>query len=132
MGLTSEELDLLREEAQVWYPELCDLYRGSAVSGGDPYGGYSPDPEEPGDLVMSAIPCMIESGAGHEQIFQLAGAERNYQIFRIHMSPEIDVRVNDHLIITTKDNQHLRVQAVMAPESYEIDRIVIGNELAPH
>lgn len=75
---------------------------------------------------------MLESGAGHEQILNLLGAERNFQIFRVHMSPEVDVRVNDHLIVSTQGALHLRVQAVMSPESYEVDRIVIGNELLTH
>lgn len=133
MDLTSEELSLLRQEAQVWYPDLCSLYRGTPTSGGDPYGGYDPEPTEPGDLVLAAIPCLVESGSGHEQILNLfGGGAVNYQIFIIHVPPTVDVRVDDHLIITSKDNQHLRVQAVLAPESYEIDRMVVGNELAPH
>lgn len=132
MGLTSEELQLLREETQVWYPDLCNLYRGTPTAGGDDYGGYDPDPTEPGDLVQAGIPCMVESGSGHEQILTLLGQEQNFQIFRVHMSPEVDPHVNDHLIITTMGDQHLRVQAVLAPESYEVDRIVIANELATH
>jgi hypothetical protein len=132
MDLTSEELTLLREESQVWYPDLCNLYRGTPTTGGDDYGGYDPSPSEPGDLVQADIPCMVESGASHEQILILAGEARNFQIFRVHMSPTIDPHVDDHLIITTMGDQHLRVQAVLAPESYEIDRIVIGNELATH
>lgn len=132
MDLTSEELGLLREEAQIWYPDLCDLYRGSGTAGGDDYGGYDPDPSEPGDLVATGVKCMVESGAGHVQILQLISAERNFQVFRVSLPADFDVRVGDHLIVTTKANQHLRVQAVLAPESYEVDRMVVANELAPH
>ncbi len=132
MDLTSQELDLLRQETQVWYPDLCNIYRGTPTSGGDEYGGYDPDPTEPGDLVASDIKCLCESGAGHEQIVNLIAEARNFQIFRVHLPAGTDVRVNDHLIISTQGALHLRVQAVMAPESYEIDRIVVGNELATH
>ena len=133
MDLTSTELQLLRQEAQVWYPDLCDIYRGTvSTPGGDDYGGWEDNVEEPSDLVYTDLKCMVESGSGHEQILNLLAEARNYQIFRVHLSPDVDVRVGDHLIITSKGAQHLRVQAVLAPESYEIDRIVIANELATH
>lgn len=126
-SLTSEELGLLRQESQIWYPDLCDIYRLTPVD--DDYGG-SQDLQE--DLYATNVKCMVEAGSAHEQIIALIGALAIRGEFVITLPAETDVVVTDHLVITTKGNLHLRVQALLSPESFEIDRYVVANRLGEH
>lgn len=123
-SLTSEELSLLRKEAQIWYVDLCDVLRFTAAD--DAYGGRGDSTPDP---VATGVKCSVESGAGHEQTVALIGALQTEAEYIITLPAELDIRVDDQLVITTKGNLTLRVQAVLAPESNEIDRMVIANKL---
>jgi hypothetical protein len=127
MSLTSEELGLLRSEAVVWQPEVCDIYRVTETE--DEFGGSGESGEE---VIAANIPCSVEPGAGHAQVVLMLGLERPSTTFIVYLPAGVDVQVDDHLIITTKGNEHMRVTAVMAPETHEIERMVICNSLGEH
>jgi hypothetical protein len=127
MSLTTEELFLLQKEAVVWQPEVCDIYR--LVSEDDDFGGSGDETEE---VIATNIPCSVETGAGHEQTIQMLGLERPNTTFIVYVPAGTDVQVDDHLIITTKGNEHMRVTAVMAPETHEVERMLIANSLGEH
>ena len=127
MSLTTEELSLLQDEAQVWMPELCDVYRFTAAD--DEYGGHGDETES---LVLTNIPCTVETGAGHEQTIQMFSAERAATAFIVYVPAGTDIKVGDHLIVTTKGNEHMRVTAVMAPETHEVERMLIATSLGEH
>lgn len=123
-SITNEELSLLRDESQIWYPDLCDIYTFTPVDDG--YGGHGDDTES---LVASDVKCAIESGAGHEQLITLLGLERPDAIYMITLPAEEAIKIGDHIVVTSKGDLSVQVQAVLAPESYEIDRIVVTNEI---
>lgn len=127
MSLTTEELSLLRNEAEDWRPDLCDIYRTTLTN--DPYGGHGTSAES---QVATGVSCTVETGAGHEQTIQLLGFERPSTLFLIFLPADQDIRVGDHIIVTTKGNQHMEVSAVMAPETHEIERMVVATSLAEH
>jgi hypothetical protein len=127
MSLSTEELTLLRSEAVVWQPEVCDIYRLTTTE--DEFGGSGAQTET---VIAASIPCSVEPGAGHSQMIQMLGLERPDTTFIVYLPAGVDVDVNDHLIVTTKGNEHMRVTAVMAPETHEIERMVICNSLGEH
>jgi len=126
--LTAVELAGLRDTSEKWFTDTCDVYRITKVD--DPYGGESEDEEPVSGL--SGIRCMLESGAAHEQTRAIMDKITGTQIFTVTLPALTDVQVGDHLIITSQGNMHLRVQAVLNPESYEVERRVIGSEEGEH
>jgi hypothetical protein len=126
--LTDVEVASLRETTERWFTDKCDIYR--IAVGDDPYGGE----DETESLVSGAtgVECMLESGAAHEQTRAVYGKIVGVQLFTVTLPALTDVRVGDHLLITTQGNLHLRVQAVMDPESWELERRVIGSEEGEH
>lgn len=127
MSLTTEELGLLQDEAETWMPDRCDVYRTTPVD--DPYGGYGDETET---MVLDSVPCTVETGAGHEQTIQMFSAERAATAFIVYVPSGTDVHVGDHLIVWTKGNEHMRVTAVMAPETHEVERMLIATSLGEH
>lgn len=126
MPLTEPELELLRWEAENWQTELCDIFRVATVD--DVYGGSS----ETETVIAFAVSAMIQSGAAQEQLQFLGTRLENLQIFTVFLPAGTDVRVTDHLIVTTKGGIHLVVEAVMAPETDEIERRVIATREGSH
>lgn len=126
--LTGPELADLRGATESWFTDTCDIY-GHSAGAPDAYGGYSVDPEV---VKQSGVPCALESGAEHEQTRALLAKIANVQVFAVTLPALTDVEVGDHLIITSQGNMHLRVEGVMAPESWEIERRVIGSQLGEH
>lgn len=124
--INAEELASLRNEVAGWMPELCDIY---TITEEDDAGGGSIQEEA---LRESAIMCDISSGAAHEQVELIAGKLLNKQIFTVKFPALTDVRLGDHLIISTQGNMHLLVQAVLSPESYELEVSVIGTREGKH
>ena len=127
MSLTTEELFLLQKEATVWQPEVCDIYRLTTTE--DDFGGSGAEIET---VIATNIPCTVETGAGHEQTIQMFGLERPGTAFIVYVPSGTDVEVDDHLIVKTKGNEHMRVTAVMAPETHEVERMLIANSLGEH
>lgn len=117
-----EELTSLRTELTRWMPDVCTITRVNRAD--DPYGGEE-DTDTP---FLAGVPCSIESGAGQEQLALILDRVRGVQIYTITFPALTDVRVNDKLIITSQGNLQLRVQAVMDPESWELDRRAIASE----
>lgn len=124
--VTIAEMADLREATESWFMDTCDIYRG-AVPQPDAYGGYgSTDPEA---VVAAGVKCTVESGAEHVQERALLAKIENVQAFTVTLPANTDVRVDDHLVLTSRNNDRLRVEAVMAPESWEIERRTIATEL---
>lgn len=134
MPVTSLELQHLREEVQTWYTEACDIL--SVTRSEDDYGGE--DFTE--TTVASAVPCFLETTPGREQIIPYVATLTAEHIFVVYLPPEIEdtggniltLEVGMHLIITTRDNLHLRIQAVLAPETLDIEQVVAANILGEH
>ena len=127
MSLTIPELALLRQEAEVWQSDLCDIYRVTVTE--DNYGGRGESAEV---KIASGVSCMVDPGAAHAQTLTMLGLQRPDTLFIVYLPADQDVEVSDHLIITTRGGQHLRVQAVMAPQTDEVERMVIASSLADH
>ena len=125
MSLTARELSLLQEEATVWQPERANVYR--ATSSDDGFGGSGDT--TPDDLVLSNVPVRVETGAGHVQMVVGFGFERPMETTILYFPATTDVRVGDHVTITTKGNAHVRITAVMEPETEEVERMAIGTSL---
>jgi hypothetical protein len=107
-------------------PDTCDIYR--TVRTDDAYGGETDDE----DVIQTGVKCALESGAAQEQIMLLSDRIRGTQTFTVFLPAGTDVKPEDHLIIISQSNLHLRVQAVMEPESWEIERRVIASEEGEH
>jgi hypothetical protein len=120
MPLTTDELDLLRQETTSWMTDVCDLYRETTIT--DAYGGQSTSEA----LVTESIPCSLQSGVAHEQTVPEITALRNVHVFTVFLPAETDVRVQDNLVLTTQADLKLRVQAVLRPETNELLRPVIA------
>lgn len=127
MQVTPRELDLLREEVQRWYSDTCDIYRPVLVD--DAYGGTGETSES---AIRTGVECFLESTPGREQIIPLLASLRGEHIYIVYLPATEDVRVGDHLMVTSRGNLHLRVQAVMNPESLDIEYIVAASTLGEH
>lgn len=126
MSLTPPELELLQQEAEVWQSDLCDIYRMTSTDDG--FGGIG----EEEDVIATGVTCMVDPGSAHVQTITMIGFQRPDTLFIVYLPAEQDIIVSDHIVVTTMENLHLRVQAVMAPETDEIERMVIANNLAEH
>src|SRR5687768_1673052 len=124
--LSAEELTGLRTETKKWYEDTMSIY--AATETDDVYGGSGISEA----LLSSEIPCLVESGAAHEQVRVMMAHLQNVQLFMVTCPAETQVSVGNHLVITSRGNLHLRVQAVMAPESLEIERQVVASEEGEH
>jgi len=130
--LTAIELAQLRADTFSWADATCDIFR--VTGSDDAYGGrgraHLTDP------TYTAIPCMLESGAGQEQERLTLGGITEVQMFTVSLPALTDVLVGDHLKVHKGlEDLHLHVRAVMGPESYELERKVVCTEVgrtAPH
>jgi hypothetical protein len=120
MPLTTDEVTLLRQEVDSWLTDVCDLYRETLTD--DAFGGQGTVEA----LVTSGLACKLQSGVVHEQTVPEIAALRNVHVFTVSLPAETDVRLQDNLVITSKDNLKLRVQAVLSPETNELSRPVIA------
>lgn len=123
---TTVEVADLRSAVESWFEDRCDIFRPSAASD-DPYGGRGNAAAD--TLLASSVHCTIESGAEHVQTRALLAIVANVQAFAVTFPANTDVSVGDHLVLVSKANQRLRVEAVMAPESLELERRVVAIEL---
>jgi len=127
MPVTPSELDLLREDVQTWYTDTCDQSRLTKVQ--DAYGGEDVSVETE---IRADVPCFVETTPGRAQLEPLLAAIREEHIYILYLPPTIDVLVGDHFIITSRDNLHLRVEAVMSPETLDIELVVAASSLGEH
>lgn len=127
-GLTAAEVLSMQEENILFFTDLCDIYTASPAAD-DAYGGTTVVSEA---ATQTGVQCMIESGAAQEQTRAMLAKISGVQIFTITLPAGTEIEVGDHIMVTTQSNMHLRVQAVMAPESYELERKVIANVLGEH
>ena len=121
-----EELTKLRSEIVGWMPDLADISRITHAD--DAYGGEVDTEAD----IATGVPCSIKSGAAQEQIMIFADTLRDLQIYTVTFPALTDIRVGDHVEITTQDDLHLRIQAVMDPESWELERRTIGSTEGEH
>lgn len=124
--ITIAEMADLRAAAQAWMMDTCDIYRNAAAAD-DAYGGRSPGGAD--TRIAQGVPCYIESGAEHVQERALLAKIENVQAFTVALPANTDVQVRDHLVLLTRGNDRLRVEAVLAPESWEVERHVIASEI---
>ena len=127
MSLTPSELELLQQEAEVWQSDFCDIYRMTFTD--DEFGGSGETAET---VIAQGVTCMVDPGSAHVQTITMIGFQRPDTLFIVYLPAEQDIVVSDHIVVTTMEDLHLRVQAVMAPETDEIERMVIANNLAEH
>lgn len=140
--INPEELAELRREDEKWFTDFCDIYKVGGASessesdSDDAYGGTDDDyggiDDRTETLFQSHVSCMIESSTAHEQTRVVMGVLRETQLFTVTLPALTEINVGDHVIVTTQSNLHLRVQAVLNPESWEIERRVIGSEEGQH
>jgi hypothetical protein len=122
--LSIAEMADLRGATESWFMDTANIMRGTPAT--DAYGGEDPGAEA---LVQAGVKCSIESGAEHVQDRALLAIIGNTQAFTVTFPANTDVRVGDHIILTSRSNDRLRIQAVMAPESWEVERRTIATEL---
>ncbi len=127
MPVSDNELTQLREDLGEWFTDTCDIFHVSGTD--DPYGGHTrghgttPTYED--------VPCMVESGAAQDQERLFAGAIAEVQVFTVNLPADTDVLVGDHLVVHAHDSTddiHVKVHAVLSPETIEIERRVIAVE----
>lgn len=126
MGLAPGEAAELGAALEEWFDDRCDIYR--LTDSDDPYGGS--DSAE--DVVSEGIACFLEPGAAHSQVQPLLAKLQGVQLFLVSLPRNTDVQVNDHLIVTTRNDLHMRVQAVLAPETLEFERQVVASTEGEH
>ena len=128
MGLTASELAHLREETEAWFDSVCDIYHITDTD--DVYGGHGGS--YPGAPSLADIPCNVDSGIAHEQERSFIGRFEEVQLFTITFPAQTDVKMEDRLVIALPGAQTLTcyIQAILAPESIEIERKVIAVERA--
>lgn len=124
--LFPSEMDDLRSEVAKWYPDTVSIY--TVARADDAYGGSA----FTSTLLVADVPCMVESGAAHEQTRAMIGKLVGTQLFTITFAPGIAVQVGDYIEITSRDNEQARVQAVMEPESWDIEFSIIVNTEGEH
>lgn len=121
--LTSDELLSLRNSLSSWYPDSATIYRKSAESQDD-YGGYGTT--APRVLLSQNIPCEIDSSPKNDQERILAGSlVSDTQMYFVTIPANREVIVDDQIILTSRNGLALRVLAVLAPESWELERRLI-------
>lgn len=124
--LTNTELADLRGALTSWRPDTASVYRKPASSS-DAYGGYGTTSAYV--LQSSGNAVSIESSPSNEQERALQGIIGQVQVFYITFGYGADVRVDDKVTITSQGNIELRVRAVIAPESWELERRVAATRL---
>lgn len=135
MPVSDNELTLLRDDLEEWFTDTCDIFR--VVGTDDVYGGHT---RTHGPTALySGVPCMVESGAAQDQERLFAGAIAEVQVFTVNLPADTDVFVGDHLVVHAHDSTddiHVKVHAVLSPETIEIERRVVAVEterlIEPH
>lgn len=114
----------MRDEAEAWMDDTLDIYR--VTTSEDAYGGVA----QAEALLASAVPCMVQSGVEHVQALPLQGVTVETHLFTITLPAEQDVQMGDVLVLTSKNGERLRVQALLFPLTREIMRQVIASTQA--
>lgn len=119
-NLPDWELDQLRAELGRYYPDECTISRHSSAD--DNYGGTTETPT----VIATAVPCAIEGGVAHDQERMIAEKIQEREFFTIVMPAFTDVQVDDTITVTSQPGMEVRVAGVIGPESYELERRVLG------
>lgn len=120
------ELTDLRDAMSSWRPDTASVYRKPSGSA-DAYGGYGTTSAYV--LVSSGNAVSVESSPSNEQERALEGIIGEVQVFYITFGYNLDVQVDDKVVLTSMGNIELRVRAVTAPESWELERRVAATRL---
>lgn len=120
------EMADLRQASESWMMDRCNIFR-SPAGADDAYGGR--DAGGADTQIATNIHCTVESGAEHVQERALLAKIENIQAFTVTLPANTDIAVRDHIVLTSRNNDRLRVEAVLAPESWEVDRRIIASEL---
>lgn len=123
--LSSEEIASLRAEVELWHDATCDIFRPTSTD--DEYGGYGVTTDGP--PIALDVHCTVESGVDHDQVRVFIGTAAEVQWFLISLPADQDIDVGDKLVIDMDENiLTVKVHAVLAPESLEFERRVVGTE----
>lgn len=123
---TVTELNDLRGALTSWRPDTASVYRKPSSSA-DAYGGYGTTSAY--SLVSSGNQVNVDSSPSNEQERALEGIIGETQVFYVTFANGADVEVDDKVVLTSMDNIELRVRAVVAPESWELERRVAATRL---
>ena len=124
VDLTVREIQTLRKETEDWMPDLCSILREVADSD-DVYGGRGSTTET---TVATGVVCLVEPGAGHSQDEAYFAKIEGIQQWAVSVPAGTNVKVGDHLVISSRANLRVRVQAMQAPASYDLEIRLITTE----
>lgn len=119
--ISSAEEASLRSEVQKWYNDLCSITR--ETRGVDVYGGET----ETAGVIATDVPCDVAAGVNTARPTEVIGGQIEFrQTYTVSLPPGTDIRVHDRIIITSRTpNREMVVQAVMTPESWDIELNVV-------
>jgi hypothetical protein len=108
------ELASIREAALVTLPDLCDITRGTVVD--DEYGSASPGES----FVEAGVPCSVTALSQFR--VQGGGTLELAEVLRFSVTFPLgtDVEPGDTLHITSLGGNHLHVDRVLEPESWDV------------
>lgn len=111
----------LRSEVQKWYNDLCSITR--ETRGADAYGGETEAPA----VIATNVPCDVAAGTNTARPTEVIGGQIEFrQTYTVSLPPGTDVKVHDRITITSRvPNREMIVQAVMTPESWDIELNVV-------
>lgn len=117
------ELTDLRTALNDWGPERVTISRKGSDSADD-YGGYGNTGAY--STVASNVPATLESSPKNDQERTLYSLVGDTHAYFVALPALQDVQIDDKLVLTTQSNLTLRVTAVIAPESWELERRVLA------
>jgi hypothetical protein len=105
------------------HPELATVTRPTLTD--DAFGGQS----EADTVINTNVPCNIYP-AGEGDLEQLVAQKISATgVWTICFLAGQDVKIGDLVTITSKGSFKLRVEAVLSPETYEVERRVLGSAI---
>ncbi len=124
MPVTEQEMLSLRTEVQTWYEDSVTIIRRTIAE--DAFGGEDETAET---MIATGVKCFVESSPGREQLTPFLANLAEEHLFIIYLPAEQDVKLGDFLVLTSQGSIELRVQAVLAPESLDIELMVAASTL---
>lgn len=120
--VNASELQSMETDLQNWYNHTCNITRYTKTA--DQYGGQSNTPT----VIASGVKCDVRAGVQTLRTTEEIGSQVESRLtYTISLPPATDIRIHDHITITSSTpNRDLVVAAVMQPESYDIELLVVA------